>query len=159
MSDNPHPKDTADLGAVLARLDAQAAHMKRIEEKIDRMMGLYNALGSIAAGVPPGLVAALHAMSPAEHVALQMVLDGRINREISVCLDVSEERVQEWVGSVIRKLEVESRAAVRDLMLPVMRIIPAAEYERASGGIPKDWNDKYGVPGVPDPYRTIYHPD
>ena len=40
-----------------------------------------------------------------------------------------------------------------------MAVIPADEYQRASGGIPKDWNDKYGVGGIPDPYRHIYHPD
>lgn len=141
------------------RLAAIEEGLARVEAKIDRVMGLYDALGSIVAGVPPRMVSALHSMTPAEHVALQMVMDGRINREIAVCLDVSEDRVRQWVESVVRKLDLSSRAEIRDRMVPVMKAIPAAEYEAASGGIPKDWNDKYGVPGVPDPFRKIYHPD
>ncbi len=142
-----------------ARLASIEATLARLEQKLDRMLGLYDALGSIAAGVPPRMVAALHAMTPAEHVALQMVLDGRINREISVCLDVPEDQVKSWVESMMRKLDLTSRAQIRTRMLPVMAAVPAVEYEKASGGIPKDWNDKYGVPGVPDPYRNIYHPE
>lgn len=147
------------LTRIEEKLDTLLEQVARLEQKVDRTLGVYDALGSIAAGVPARLVAALHSMTPAEHVALQMVLDGRINREIAVCLDVTEARVQDWVGSVTRKLEVSSRAEIRHLMQPVMKVIPAADYEAASGGIPKDWNDKYGVPGVPDPFRKIYHPE
>ena len=141
------------------RLEALQEQLDRIERKMDRMLGLYDALGDIAAGLPPRLVAALHSMSSAEHVALQMVLDNRSNHEISVCLDVEEKRVAEWVDSVVGKLGVNRRAEIRKLMQPLMNAIPADSYARASGGIPKDWNDKYGVGGVPDPYRQIYHPD
>jgi DNA-binding CsgD family transcriptional regulator len=148
----------AALEAMDARLQAMDARLHTMDTKLDRMLGLYDALGSIAAGVPPRMVAALHAMTPAEHVALQMVLDNRSNREISVCLDVTEAQVQAWVDSVLAKLEVKQRRDIRALMLPVMEVIPAPEYLRASGGIPKDWNDKYGVGGIPDPYRHIYHP-
>ncbi len=135
------------------------AQLDRIEQKLDRMLGLYDALGDIAAGLPPRLVAALHGMSPAEHVALQMLLDNRSNHEISVCLDVDETRVAAWVDSVMSKLGVSRRAEIRKLVAPLMAAIPADSYARASGGIPKDWNDKYGVGGIPDPYRHIYHPE
>ena len=144
--------------ATESRLAAIESTLARLEEKVDRVLGIYDAMGSIVEGVPPRMVAALHAMTPAEHVALQMVMDGRINREIAVCLDVQEERVKTWVDSAVRKLGLRTRSEIRDLMQPVMRAIPDVEYERASGGIPKDWNDKYGVPDVPDPYRSIYHP-
>lgn len=159
MTETTDNSTEARLAALEDTLKSLTETARRIEAKVDRSLGLYDALGSIVAGVPPRMVAALHSMTPAEHVALQMVIDGRINREIAVCLDVSEARVKEWVDSVVRKLELKSRAEIRDRMMPVMRAIPAAEYELASGGIPKDWNDKYGVPGVPDPYRSIYHPD
>ncbi|SDK97309.1 hypothetical protein [Aliiruegeria lutimaris] len=145
-------RDAAEEVSLKEQLD-------RIEQKIDRMLGLYDALGDIAAGLPPRLVAALHTMSPAEHVALQMVLDNRSNHEISVCLDVEEPRVAEWVDAVLAKLGVNRRAEIRRLMQPLMAAIPPENYARASGGIPKDWNDKYGVGGVPDPYRRIYHPN
>lgn len=141
-----------------ARLGALEEQLNRIEQKVDRMLGLYDAIGSIAAGLPPRLVGALHAMSPAEHVALQMVLDNRSNHEIAVCLEVEESRVAQWVNSVTAKLGVAKRADIRQVMAPLMRVIPADEYERASGGIPKDWNDKYGVGGIRDPYRHIYLP-
>lgn len=141
-----------------ARLAAIEDTLARLERKVDRVLGVYEAMGSIVEGVPPRMVAALHSMTPAEHVALQMVMDGRINREISVCLDVPEERVKSWVDSVVRKLGLNARSEIRGRMLPVMKAIPDAAYEQASGGIPKDWNDKYGVPDVPDPYRSIYHP-
>lgn len=139
-------------------MEALKTQLDRIEQKVDRMLGLYDALGSIALGLPPRIVAALHSMSPAEHVALQMVLDNRSNHEISVCLDVAEARVAEWVDSVATKLGVERRAEIRKKVQPVMNAIPKEEYLSASGGIPKDWNDKYGVGGIPDPYRHIYHP-
>ena len=142
-----------------AETDALHAQLDRIEQKLDRMLGLYDAIGDIAAGLPPRLIAALHTMSAAEHVALQMVLDNRSNHEISVCLDVEEARVAEWVESVIAKLGVGRRAEIRKRIQPLMDAIPAESYIRASGGIPKDWNDKYGVGGIPDPYRRIYHPD
>ncbi|RYH09830.1 hypothetical protein [Tropicimonas sp. IMCC6043] len=140
----------------LAELQAQ---VDRIEQKIDRMLGLYDALGLIAAGFPARVIGALHSMSPAEHVALQMVLDRRSNHEIAVCLDVDEARVAEWVASVTGKLGASSRAEIRQKVQPVMDAIPAEEYATASGGIPKDWNNRYGVGGIPDPYRRIYHPD
>lgn len=141
------------------RLESLQAQMDRIEQKIDRMLGLYDALGSIAAGLPPRVIGALHSMSPAEHVALQMVLDRRSDHEIAVCLDVDEARVAKWVASVTVKLGAKSRAEIRQKVQPVMDAIPADEYASASGGIPKDWNDKYGVGGIPDPYRRIYHPN
>lgn len=155
-SDNDTDSRMTGIESTLRDLTAQ---LRSVDAKVDRLLGLYDALGSIAAGVPPRLVSALHAMTPAEHVALQMVLDNRSNHEISVCLDVSEPQVQAWVTSMLKKLEVNQRRDLRQLMLPVMARIPAAEYEKASGGIPKDWNDKYGVGGIPDPFRNIYHPD
>ncbi|WP_068111436.1 hypothetical protein [Tropicimonas marinistellae] len=151
--------DDGRLEAVETALAAIASKLEEIDGKLDRMLGLYDALGSIAAGVPPRLVAALHRMTPAEHVALQMILDNRSNHEIAVCLDVPEARVQAWVDALLSKLELTRRREVRALMLPVLAAIPATEYERASGGIPKDWNDKYGVGGIPDPFRKIYHPE
>ncbi|MFV0360864.1 LuxR C-terminal-related transcriptional regulator [Tropicimonas sp.] len=153
-------KDTEKrLAALEAGLRDALAILARIEAKVDRSLGIFDAIGSIAAGIPPRLVAALHDMTPAEHVALQMVLDNRSNHEISVCLDVSEDRVRAWVESLSGKLGVKARSEVRDLMRPVMARMPADEYERASGGIPKDWNNRYGVGGIRDPYRGIYHPD
>ncbi|MDV7144387.1 hypothetical protein R3X27_17040 [Tropicimonas sp. TH_r6] len=145
-------RDAAEETSLKEQLD-------RIEQKVDRMLGLYDALGDIAAGLPPRLVAALHTMSSAEHVALQMLLDNRSNHEISVCLDVEEPRVAEWVDSVIAKLRAGRRSEIRKLVAPLMEAIPPESYLRASGGIPKDWNDKYGVGGIPDPYRHIYHPE
>ncbi|SFB70648.1 helix-turn-helix transcriptional regulator [Tropicimonas isoalkanivorans] len=149
----------AAVYALSEKLDAIDARLERMDAKLERMLGLYDAIGIIAAGVPPRLVAALYAMTPAEHVALQMVLDNRSNREISVCLDVPEAQVKTWIDSMIAKLGVKDRRDIRALMYPVMAKVPAADYIRASGGIPKDWNDKYGVGGIPDPFRRIYHPD
>jgi DNA-binding CsgD family transcriptional regulator len=163
MTDRTDSERDGEADSQLARIETTlqelTAQLQRVDSKVDRLLGLYDALGSIAAGVPPRLVSALHSMTPAEHVALQMVLDNRSNHEISVCLDVSEAQVQAWVDSLIAKLEVPRRRDLRQLMLPVMSKIPAAEYLKASGGIPRDWNDKYGVGGIPDPYRHIYHPD
>ena len=39
-----------------ARLGALEEQLNRIEQKVDRMLGLYDAIGSIAAGLPPRLV-------------------------------------------------------------------------------------------------------
>ncbi len=158
MSDSQSGDTASRLTAIEEKLAEMTALLQRLEAKVDQSLGVYDAMGSIVEGVPPRLVAALHSMTPSEHVALQMVVDGRINREIAVCLDVTDARVQEWVASVVRKLDLGSRAEIRKVMAPVLSRLPAAEYEKASGGIPKDWNDKYGVPGIPDPYRQIYHP-
>jgi DNA-binding CsgD family transcriptional regulator len=149
----------AAVYALSEKLDAMDARLEKMDAKLERMLGLYDAIGIIAAGVPPRLVAALYSMSPAEHVALQMVLDNRSNREITECLEVPETRVKTWIDSLVSKLGVKDRRDIRALMIPVMAKVPAADYIRASGGIPKDWNDKYGVGGILDPYRRIYHAD
>ncbi|SNT10585.1 LuxR C-terminal-related transcriptional regulator [Tropicimonas sediminicola] len=148
-----------ELDSIESTLRELTTQLRKVDAKVDRLLGLYDALGSIAAGVPPRMVSALHAMTPAEHVALQMVLDNRSNHEIAVCLEVDEAEVKAWVDSMLRKLEVGQRRDLRQLMTPVLAKIPAAEYEKASGGIPKDWNDKYGVGGIPDPFRRIYRPE
>ena len=62
-----------------------------------------------------------------------------------------QERREQQQADTLRRLE--------DARQSLPNAIPEDEYLRASGGIPKDWNDKYGVGGIPDPYRGIYHPD
>ncbi len=137
-------------------LEEVLGRVGHLEVQIDRMQGVYEALGSVAAGLPPRLLGALHAMSPREHVAMQMVLEKRSNHEIAVCLELREPDAARIVSDVATHIGVNGRQGIRDRMIPAMEVISEEEYRKASGGLPKNWNDKYGVGDVPDPYRSIY---
>lgn len=63
----------------------------------------------------------LAALTPDERQILNMVLEGQVNKEVALELDVSVRTVQLRLSRIMRKMGVSTRPALIRLMLPIFR--------------------------------------
>lgn len=147
----------ARLRAVEGKLDEtlrlakhQRADIKALEKLVRQFVG-----GTTAGGVQPSDLMLLNSLTPKMHVALQMMLAGRGNREIAEVLGVAENTAKVHVRNVMAKMDVNTRSQVVAKMLSVMKGVASDTYEETSNGLPKDWAERV-LAGEEDQWQQIY---
>ena len=90
------------------------------------------------------------------HVAVQMVMAGKSNRDIAEVLEISEDGAKVHVRSVAKKLHVSTRSQIVNKLAPLLTGLPDAVYQKASGGLPKNWISLPEAGTPEDPYRELY---
>lgn len=132
----PEPMDTVEVYAALEQ---------RVEDLEAQVRVLMRAIGSQGPASTKkdthprdlSVVSALGKMTPKMHLALQMVIAGRSNRDIADEHSVTESTAKAYVRSVAQKLGVTTRAEIVTRVLPTLRSMSDAEYEAISGGVKK----------------------
>ena len=90
-----------------------ASHRKRIGNLYrlqDRRLARLDAGTAHAPGVPTPRDKAMERLSAREVAVLQLVANGFTNREIGVCLSITEETVKSHVRQLLSKLPADNRA-------------------------------------------------
>lgn len=139
---------------------------QQISQKLDRLIAVMEQMvmlqGKIAEKLEVGIptsendgYAALKAMSPKMHVALQMMLQGSSNKEIADKLQVTESTAKVHVRSVAQKIGVSTRAQILKTLMPLMNTIDPIVYENLSDGLPLDWAVRVAN-GEEDRWKYIY---
>ena len=91
--------------------------------------------------------------TPKQHCTLQMLLNGRSNKEISERFEVTVDTAKVHVRTVAKKLGVNSRSQIVAKALAPMNKIDDNQYRIFTGGLPKTWDSEYECP---DPFSGIY---
>jgi len=156
MNDLPEQLETR-LRAVEGKLDEtlrlgkqQRADIKALEKLVRQLVS-----GATAGGVQPSELMVLNSLTPKMHVALQMMIAGRGNREIAEVLGVAENTAKVHVRNVMAKMDVNTRSQVVAKMLSVMKEVASDTYEETSSGLPKDWAERV-LAGEEDQWQHIY---
>lgn len=126
-------------------VEVYAALEQRVEDLEAQVRVLMRAIGSQGPASTKkdthprdlSVVSALGKMTPKMHLALQMVIAGRSNRDIADEHSVTESTAKAYVRSVAQKLGVTTRAEIVTRVLPTLRSMSDAEYEAISGGVKK----------------------
>tara|TARA_B100000902_G_C27064065_1_gene790568 strand:+ start:32 stop:466 length:435 start_codon:yes stop_codon:yes gene_type:complete len=88
-----------------------------------------------------------------QHCTLQMLLNGKSNKEIAERFGVTTDTAKVHVRTIAKKLNVNSRSQIVSKTLEPMNAIDDNQYRIFTGGLPKDWDTSYESP---DPFRGIY---
>lgn len=91
--------------------------------------------------------------TPKQHCTLQMLLNGRSNKEISERFGVTVDTAKVHVRTVAKKLGVNSRSQIVAKALAPMNKMDDNQYRIFTGGLPKNWDAEYEEP---DPFAGIY---
>lgn len=132
--------------------------LQEIERKLDIMMDMLSTLVEQTQIASSGSDV-LDKMTTKMHVAAQMVLAGKSNREIGKTLGVNENGAKVHVRNVAKKLGVNSRGQIVGKLLPIFQAVDPERYEAASGGLPVDWAKHPDSGTESDPYRGLYRDD
>lgn len=138
------------LDETLKLAKQQRSDIKTLERLVRQFVS-----GGESGGVQPSELMLLNSLTPKMHVALQMVMAGRGNREIADVLGVTENTAKVHVRNVMAKMDVNTRSQVVAKMLSVMRAVDEFTYEETSDGLPKDWADRV-LEGEEDQWTHIY---
>lgn len=88
-----------------------------------------------------------------QHCTLQMLLNGRSNREIADRFGVTVDTAKVHVRTVAKKLGVNTRSQIVAKALAPMNAIDDNQYRIFTGGLPKNWDADFEAP---DPFAGIY---
>lgn len=118
-------------------LREQVALLSQRLAAVEAMMAKAMALG-FGGGVqaPPPLPP----MTTKQHATLQMLLRGASNREIAERFGVTTNTAKVFVRALFPKFGTNTRAGIVMRAAPSFERIDNADYMRASGGLPKDWD-------------------
>lgn len=142
--------ESSAADAIMQRLTKIEASIDEIVERLDELKRMSQNT-DVTVGV-------LDRMSTKMHVAAQMIMEGKSNREIGEVLCVNENGAKVHVRNVAAKLGVNSRGQIVAALFPLMKGGGLSEerYERASGGLPIDWAERVFERGENDKWRKLY---
>jgi WD40 repeat protein/DNA-binding CsgD family transcriptional regulator len=130
-----------DVNDVIQKATAKDPKL-RFENVIEMMEALRKAAQLDLAPTPTSLVELL---TPREQEVMQLIIDGKSNREIADILTLAEGTVKQYISSIYRKLKVRSRvqaiARARDLDF----VVKKPESLQASGRLPELDNPYKGL--------------
>ena len=95
-----------------------------------------------------------------QHLVIQAVVEGWKNDKIAAFMNISPITVKTHLKGAADKLGVSRRAEVATAGAAMLAATDAAEYRRASGGLPIDWAQKAGALERPedDEFWELYQP-
>jgi len=96
----------------------------------------------------------LHGWTIKQHVCLQMLLRSASNEEIAERLGVTVNTAKVHVRTLMKKLQVSSRASIVAKCLVPFNEVDPDTYIRMTRGLPKDWDENYEEP---DPFYEAIH--
>lgn len=109
----------------------------------------------------PVSTAVLQVLSTAkQHATVQMLINQKPNAKIAEVMGVTENTAKVHVRTVAKKLGVKKRHEIVFKLAPAMETIDPKSYQTFSGGLPKDWFEKYSLnnkPGYICPFKELYH--
>lgn len=152
-------EDPNNEKAILAALNLMRKEMNaQFESIISHQRKLERMIARLENNETPNIVpsAVFEKMSTKMHVAAQMLVAGKSNRDIGNVLGVSEEGAKTHVRSVAKRVEAKGRGQMVAKLIPLFDAIPPADYLAASGGLPKDWAETPEAGTDSDPYRELY---
>ena len=140
--------------------------LDRIEWKLDqilaRMAGITPAFDALQPTRPTREwvkdAGKLPRMTPKQHVTLQMMMLGAGNQAIADVLGVTDNTAKVHVRTLAKKFGVRSRTEICLLAERLLREVDADTYKKLSGGLPKDWAERYAAMGEGDvdPWASVY---
>ena len=81
-----------------------------------------------------------------QHAALQMLLNGKSNKEMAERFDVSENTSKVYVRSIAARFRVNTRSQIVVACMSAFKDVDPDTYLAMSGGLPKDWDTHYKKP-------------
>ncbi len=140
-----------------ARLQKEMIAMEARVDELRRML----AGGAVTGGDAPSPAqrSAVHekifrAMTTKQHVVMQCVLLGLSNKEIEGRMGVQENTVKTYVRGMLGKFGLSSRHQLEGEIKDALNSITDADYEAASGGLPKTWARDWVKK---DPHKKLYY--
>ncbi len=134
--------------------------LDRIERKLDEILNMLKgekideAVAEYTPDKPKSSeILALGTFTPKQHCALQMLLVGASNKDISKRFKITEDSAKVHVRSIAKKLGVNTRAQIVIKMQDPFNAIDENAYQIMTGGLPKTWHEEYQDP---DPFAVLY---
>ena len=134
-------------------MDTTEERLERIERKLDAIL----ARGDEGEGEQSenfGSMNKLRKLTPKQHATLQLIMHGSSNREIAEELGITENTAKVHVRNIARVVGVSTRTQIIGALMGVMNSIGDGEYQRLSGGLPKNWASEY-MGRDDDPYVEL----
>lgn len=146
-----------------------ALEIARIEAKVDVLINLVSNLNVAHNTAPPKVeqplqlnasqVGVMRDMSPRQHAALQLLIQGWQNNQMSELMGVTESTVKMHVKKVCDRFGVKTRGQAAMLGQEIINLMPKDDYTRYSGGFPPDWGGSLSsAEGTDDAYYQLYKP-
>jgi len=147
-----------------------ALEIARLEAKVDVLINLVSNLASNSKQAPTqtleqplqlnaSQVGVMRDMSPRQHAALQLLIQGWQNNQMSELMGVTESTVKMHVKKVCDRFGVKTRGQAAMLGQEIINMMPKEDYTRYSGGFPPDWGASLlSAEGADDPYYQLYKP-
>lgn len=135
--------------------------LARIEAKLDIVLqavvkqGGGEISGHILDGLKTSELALLRSLTTKQHVALQLVMQGCKNADISDIMGIGENTVKLHVRAVCKKIGVKTRGQAATIASDIFRRCDPREYNNLSGGLPLDWAANLN-PEEEDQYAPLY---
>jgi len=129
-----------------------AAEMARLEAKLDTIILMLSR--QMPANDPLAMrTSELGRLTTKQHAALQMLFNGKSNREIAQRMGVTENTAKVYVRAIAAKVGVTTRSQIVMRLLNEYEKIPEEDYRVLSGGLPKNWDAMWTDP---DPHSGLY---
>lgn len=147
-----------------------ALEIARLEAKIDVLINLVTNITSKGSQAPPqtvdqplqlnaSQVGVMRDMSPRQHAALQLLIQGWPNNQMSQLMGVTESTVKMHVKKVCDRFGVKTRGQAAMLGQEIINLMPKEDYTRYSGGFPPDWGASLtSTDSADDAYYQLYKP-
>lgn len=152
------------------RSEKMEARIEALEAQVEYLQGQVSVLIAVAgrAGAPAplqkedtGWLGLARALTKKQHAVLQMVVNGKDNRQVAVRLGVSESTAKGFLYEIMKHMrqrfgsnEVHTRIDAGELGQQMLLQMDDATYE-AVAGIPKDW-DAGWVPSDVKMHKHLY---
>lgn len=149
----------------MSEQDVVLGMLTKIWERLLMLDGKLDGLAVVAAGgsfagrhdvvVPQvGTAEAFRKFTPKQNATVQCLLAGWSNDRIAKVLNVSINTVKVHVRAICKKLDVHTRMQITLRLQKVYELADEEEYRRVSGGLPKEWAEKWAE-RTDDPYGHI----
>lgn len=147
-----------------------ALEIARLEAKVDVLINLVTNITATNPTAQPAKVeqplqlnasqvGVMRDMSPRQHAALQLLIQGWQNKDMSDLMAVTESTVKMHVKKVCDRFGVKTRGQAAMLGQEIMNLMPKEDYTRYSGGFPPDWGASLSsTDSQDDAYYQLYKP-
>lgn len=119
---------------------------------------MQNNIGTVSSADSDG-VRLLSELTPRQHVLLQLFIEGFNYDQMGSRIGVSINTIKTQAKAVRTKWGVDNRADLIYKARRAMSSVADSVYAELSGGLPKEWGEKYAhTSRDDDPYHALYKP-